>query len=219
MTDSNTHRRASANDTHHNTRCIESKSQIAERPPTRRRRATIQAQNRASATATTRPGPADTAPPPTCGAHAVQGVTWLEWEPGQFGWAATALSVADQFATAAIPSTTVAGTAARTENSTICRAGNMASTTGSPSRISGCTAIPAPISQADLTDLPSASARMPYSRRATATASSGWPNRTETFHSAMAPAAASSARVRRCAPDRSAMASAAKSTRADRPIV
>ncbi len=81
-----------------------------------------------------------------------------------------------------------------------------------------CTAIAAPASHADRPARPSASARMAYSNSPTATASSGWPQRTDTLHSATAPATASSARLGRAVPRRSAIASAANSATADRAI-
>ena len=165
-------------------------------------------------TISTRAGPVATRSWLTCGARDVHGVGWSTI--GEFGWLVTALTVAAQFAAAAAASSTVAGAAARARKPASRRGSMRTSTNGSASSTSGCTATAAPISQADRTVRPERdSARMPYSSSATASASSGWPQRTETFHSTTAPAAARNARLSLVTLRCSAIASAANSTTDD----
>jgi hypothetical protein len=163
--------------------------------------------------AMTRPGPAATAPSLRCGASDVHGVGWSI--AGQLGWLVTAVKVASQFAAAAAASSTAAGAAARARNPASRRGSRTTRTTGSAMRTSGWTASAAPMSQADRPVRACDSARMPNRNSAAATASSGWPHRTETLHRATACAAARTARFGRLAPSRSAIASAANRAMAD----
>src|SRR5579859_4979018 len=89
-------------------------------------------------------------------------------------------------------------------------------TTGSVSSTSGWMAMAAPVSHAARFGRPRASARTAYRNSPTAIASSGWPQRTDTLHSATASAVASTARWYQGVPRCSAIASAANSTTADR---
>src|SRR6516225_6777013 len=96
--------------------------------PSQRRR-TASAQQQASTTVASRAGPAATLPPYMCGASDVHAVGWLMI--GESGWLVTEIYVACQLASAAAPSSTTDGSAARTRNIGIRRHGSSASSTGS----------------------------------------------------------------------------------------
>src|SRR5271154_2262747 len=107
MTDSNTHRMASATATHHS-RSVSGSS------PERRENAYAAAQTHANTTARILPGPAATPPSLRRGASDVHGVGWSM--AGKFGWLVTAVITACQLAAAAAPSVTAAGSAVRITN-------------------------------------------------------------------------------------------------------
>jgi len=146
-------------------------------------------------------------PPLPWGKSDVHGVGRLT--AGEFGWLVTAVMVADQFAAAAMPSSSVPGIAARARKPGSRRGSTVTSTNGSASRTSGCTATAAPMSQPDRWTRDWASARMPNRNSPVATASSGCPNLSVRPHRAVAPAAARSNRLSWVAPRCSASASAA----------
>ncbi len=121
--------------------------------------------------ASTRAGPAATAPPLRCGASEIHRVGWST--AGQLGCLVTAVRVACQFAAPAAASSSAPGAAARARKPGQ-RCGPIVTTRmGTASSTSGCTATAAPVSHPARAVLDADNARKACNNSPMATASSG----------------------------------------------